>query len=40
LPLIFPLFEIIVFEPLRLYMRHRHETFCHEFYNELNGNGE
>ena len=34
-PLVFPLFEIFVLEPLRYYMKHRHETFCREFYLEL-----
>ena len=34
-PIIFPLFEIGVLEPLRYYMRHRHETFCQTFYEEL-----
>ena len=35
-PILFPLFEIIVLEPLRFYTRRRHERFCLEFYNELN----
>ena len=34
-PIVYPLFEILVLEPLRFYMRRRHETFCQEFYNEL-----
>ncbi len=34
-PVIFPLFEIIVLEPIRFYMRHRHETFCAEFQHQL-----
>jgi len=34
-PLLYPLFEIFALEPLRFYMRSRHEHFCSEFYNEL-----
>lgn len=33
--LMFPMFEIFILEPLRYYVKHRHEGFCHEFYNEL-----
>ena len=36
LPLIFPLFEIFILEPLRLYTKRRHETFCRQFHEELN----
>ena len=35
IPLVYPLFEIFVLEPLRFYMKHRHEGFCHEFYKEI-----
>ena len=34
-PILFPLFEIIVLEPIRFYTRRRHETFCTEFHNQL-----
>ena len=34
-PIIFPIFEIVVLEPIRFYMRHRHETFCVEFHKHL-----
>ena len=37
-PIIFPLFEILVLEPLRYYTRHRHEAFCRVFHNELKAN--
>ncbi len=35
LPIIFPIFEIVALEPLRYYMKHRHESFCKKFYEEL-----
>ena len=38
LPILFPLFEIAVLEPLRFYTRRRHETFCTEFHNQLRTN--
>lgn len=34
-PIIFPLFEIIVLEPVRFYTRRRHEGFCVEFQKNL-----
>ena len=34
-PIVYPMFEILVLEPLRFYTRSRHEGFCREFYNEL-----
>lgn len=34
-PIIFPIFEIAVLEPVRFYTRHRHEAFCHEFQSTL-----
>ncbi len=37
-PIIFPLFEICVLEPLRFYMRHRHESICLDFIKELSEN--
>lgn len=36
-PLIFPCFEIAVLEPLRFYMRWRHESFCVKYLNRLKG---
>ena len=38
LPILFPLFEIAVLEPVRFYTRRRHETFCTEFHNQLRTN--
>lgn len=38
LPIVFPLFEIAVLEPVRFYTRRRHETFCTEFHNQLRTN--
>ena len=35
-PILFPLFEIVVLEPVRFYTRRRHEGFCTEFHNQLN----
>jgi len=34
-PIIFPLFEIVVLEPVRFYTRRRHEGFCVEFQKNL-----
>jgi len=34
-PILFPLFEIVVLEPVRFYTRRRHEGFCTEFHNQL-----
>lgn len=34
-PIIFPLFEIAILEPLRFYTRRRHENFCEELAGEL-----
>lgn len=34
-PIIFPLFEIVILEPVRFYTRHRHEKFCTEFQQKL-----
>lgn len=34
-PLIFPCFEILCLEPLRYYMRHRHESFCITFLQRM-----
>lgn len=39
-PILFPLFEIAVLEPLRFYMRHRHETFCRVFHDEIRDSHE
>ena len=38
-PLVFPIFEIAVLEPLRYYTRRRHEGICQRFMNELNEHG-
>ena len=39
-PIIFPLFEIFILEPVRFYTRHRHETFCQEFDKALTNDEE
>ena len=36
-PWVYFVFEIVVFEPLRYYVRGRHERFCREFADELSG---
>ena len=39
-PIIFPLFEIFILEPVRFYTRHRHETFCQELDKALTNDEE
>lgn len=39
-PLLYPLFEIGVLEPLRFYTRRRHEAFCQSFLNEINSHAQ
>lgn len=34
-PVLFPLFEILILEPVRFYTRRRHEAFCAEFRRQL-----
>lgn len=39
MPWIFPIFEILVFEPLRYWLRRRHEKICKSFIRKIKKNG-